>query len=392
MISNQLSTKPFLDFNERGKTLSIIMAFAFWLLAFFVFDQYTIDKDNHDAQAHLLLISCGLFFVGLFLFFWHSGLSLNKKKNVIQKWSGFQMPLTRKRVVFKSTSHSLDLFTSIIIAKEFRNPGSSSSARGPSTYVVYAVRIKGKTTSVFIWESRSYKQARKLAKKIAIFLNLNLEDASLGKAVIRMAGTLVESVSELAQRTGEYVELPPKPSTMKIVIKPNDDGALEIDIPAMTSNRPPLASIVMGIIAYCLMVKGVAEYINFEMGMIMLFLFFVIFAVRMFARMDAKRGSHIAVSRDRLIIVTKGKVLRKKFNFPDRELKELFLITPNEQMDDILRAFPKQERVSIKSSLANLCTGSIIARTDKATAVITSSISPDEFAYIYALIHSKLTR
>lgn len=388
MSKDQLPEKNILDIYGSGKRIAIIIAIALWVFAGFAVVQYYMDKNGPDAPDFMLAIAGGLIFVGLLLMLWNSGLSMDKGEGAIKKWWGFQAPLTKARVVLGSKSYSMDLFTNVKISKEVRRSSSSTSTgSGSSSYTVYPVRIKGSADSLLVQEPRNYKKARKQAETIAKFLNVDMVDKSTGKAIVRKAGTLDESIRDRARRTEEHVELPFTPSMMKTRIEPQGSGVLMLDIPA----RGLSVAHWIGIGLAIAFAGAVGVFADFG-GYILLILPVVILSAVL---KNARHRTCITVSHDRLEVISYGAVFKKITDIPAQKLEELFIQDAKikeDVLDDILKSVPEKWRSLVKSSITMFSTGAIIARSDAATVKITTHISQDELAYLHALIHSKLTR
>ena len=165
-----------------------------------------MTSEDGSAAPLLFIIPFGLIFasVGAGVMFGRAGLTIDLTAKTITTWWGLLVP-------FKSTTHPLDKAEIVTICREVRRSKNS-------TYTVYPVRIKGFEKPVNIEEPRNYAAARRKAEEIAKFMNLGIEDTTSGKAVVREAGTLDESLREQAQRTGEAAEMPETPPDVKTKI------------------------------------------------------------------------------------------------------------------------------------------------------------------------------
>lgn len=165
-----------------------------------------MTTEGGSAAPLFFVIPFGLIFasVGAGIMFGRAGLTIDLNTKTITTWWGLLVP-------FSSTTHPLDKAEIVTICREVRRSKNS-------TYTVYPVRIRGFEKPVNIEEPRNYTAARRKAEEIAKFMNLGVEDSTSGKAVVREAGTLDESLREQAQRTGESVDMPETPPDVKTKI------------------------------------------------------------------------------------------------------------------------------------------------------------------------------
>ena len=155
---------------------------------------------------------------GAILMFGRTDLAIDRRRRIIiRRWRFFTS--------IKQKCYRLDSYSRIMISKENRSSKNSSTT-------VYPVRIVGEigTDVIAVREFSVYLEARKEAEMIAQFLGLPLSDTGTGMNVERKADALNDSIREQVRRSGEVIDVPEMPHTMKSIIR-EESGTFIIIIP-----------------------------------------------------------------------------------------------------------------------------------------------------------------
>ena len=203
-------------------------------------------------QPRIFFIGFGVIFasVGAALIFGRAGLTIDKSTNRLIKWWGLGVPM-------KTKEYNLSLYDRIAIDRERRKSGKSSRT-------VYPVRLQGSGgfETVEYAAPSDYQEARRIGEELAKFLDVNLEDSSSGKRVIRRPDALDESLRDTLQRTREKPEMLGIPYTMRSQIL-EEDHSVRIEIPPLGFKMIHLLHVVPGLIlATCVLLFFLRPFLS----------------------------------------------------------------------------------------------------------------------------------
>ena len=221
---------------------------------------------------------------------------------------------------------------------------------------VYAVNLKGPNRSVEIYSiQENYGKARKVAKKVARYLDLGIQDESSGKKVVHAAGAVDESVRERALRTGEAIEIPHQPRNSRTTYR------LEMD--RFVINFPPAGdglaeNFAFGVMLGLISLFFVGALANGEgiCAGILLIVILIIFSMFVTRRIWPT-WFQLTVTPRYIQMNAVKPVGEKSMTIPEKELQELEIVG-----------------------------STIMARSDRSTILIGSSLSRGELEWIYKII------
>jgi hypothetical protein len=234
-----MSLKPTGDPDERvlkqGGGCFVLFGLPFFLGGVMVWLAMLGVLNSEDSIPWYFGLPFGGVFVavGLGFMLGRSGLRINTRDEIVEKWYGLLVPM-------KTTTYHLGAFDRVTLDREIRRSDKS-------TYTVFPVRLQGADDPVDIEEPRKEDEGRASAEELAKFLNLPLYDGTAGEVKIRRPEHLDESIKEKARRTGEVTELPDPPASLASVITPSGD-AVTIEVPPPGFNIGTIIQIAAGFI------------------------------------------------------------------------------------------------------------------------------------------------
>lgn len=328
-------------------TLFGLPFFAFGLMFMIASLGGHVKSSDGGVAPALMVVPFSLVFVcvGGGIMFGRIGVRIDRIEKTVTSWWGLLF------LPFWSKRRSTDEFDIVTITQEVRRTKNS-------TYTVYPVKLTGKGDDVKIEEPRQYDQSRKLAEKVAKFMDLGVKDSGRGETVVREAGTLDECLRDRFKRTGKVPVMPEQPANCKSIQSVEGDEAA-FDIP------PPGFGIV-----HLLAVGGGAFFA------IMVGVFFAGPFFRVFSDSDGKAflpavvfmgilatlpillvvvpALFAAKTRDRILVSTRGIRLVRRFpigghkrEIPAEELEELTIAAPSTR--NFRNAFARDKVVSARS-------------------------------------------
>lgn len=353
-------------------------------------------------QPRILFAGFGAVFasVGATLMFGRAGLTIDRRTMKLVKWWGLGVPMKKKE-------YNLGLFDRITIGRERRKSGNSSRT-------AYPVKLEGyEGIEKIEYEAPSdYQQARQVGEELAAFLNMDLEDSSSGKKIVRESDKLDESLRDRLKRRGELPETMSMPAEMKSQIS-EEGHSVCIEIPSAGFKRIHLLSLVPGFIfAACVYLFFFRDFMQLPAPGIVRFIFGGVIVVFFIGapivvslghalRLTSKR--YIVTVTPALLAVEQKRALRsRKIEIPIDELEELELVKIESTMDASViekrqgRPLTSQEQLRMQRMLDSnsflgkliklLIRSGIVARSDRQTVKFGEGLSSEELKYLHSLI------
>ena len=400
------------DIIERKSGGGCLMLFGlpFFLVGMYIllgaFDVLPIGMDPN--QPRIFFVGFGVIFasVGAALIFGRSGLTIDKTTNRLIKWWGLGVPM-------KTKEYNLSLYSRVTIGRDRRKSGKSSRT-------VYPVRLQGSGGfgTIEYAASSDYQEARRIGEELAQFLEVNLEDSSSGKRIIRRPEALDESLRDMFQRTEEKPEMLDMPYTMRSQIH-KEDRSVRIEIPPLGFKMVHLLHMVPGLIfATCVLLFFLRPFLSlpapdlvrliFSTVILVFFVFAPIGVSFGYILGKAYRSCRITASPGRLRVEEK-RVLRSKVReIPTDELEELELIDSGSVLETSMEETQRKRPISSEEELRMrrmldpnstmgrllraVAKSGITARSDRETIRFGQGLSVEELRYIHALLLRVITR
>jgi hypothetical protein len=350
-------------------------------------------------QPRILFVGFGALFstVGAALMFGRAGMTLDRRTMKLVKWWGLAVPMKTKEI-------NLGLFQRVTIGRERRKSGKSSR-------IVYPVKIEDyEGLETIEYEAPGeYQEARQLGEELAEFLNMNLEDSSSGKKIVRESSRLDESLRQRLKRTGEKPAPVSPPCEMRSKVL-ESDGGISIEIPAQRLKAVHLLHIVPGLLfascVYFFFFRGfmglpAPRIVHVIFGTVIL-VFFIIAPISVSFGQALSRASQryvIAVNPGRLSVQERRFLGSKKTEIPLDELEELELVKANVPTDSAEyekrrgRPFTSQEELQMQRMLdstsffskllKSLASPRIVARSDRQTIEFGNGLAGEELRYLH---------
>ena len=341
--------------------------------------------------------------VGAVLVFGRSGVIVDRELGLVTKWWGLLVPMKRQQ-------YYLGSFDKIKITCDH---GDSDS---PTTYPVRLIsRIEG--TKVEIDKPTEYPKARQLAEQLASLLHKPVEDASKGKAIVREAEYLDESLRQKIKRTKEDVQtLPVPPANMETRISETGEGIiLEIPQPSrdiFRSLRLVLAFAFVGVFVFSFIPAffsiPVSPAIKYAIiGFISLFFIFMSISTARFSKfMGSGQTTVVTATRYLLRVERRGRKIVTEEILAD-ELEDLSLPERSDILERVQEEIPERHQ-RLRSTNMNMLDGNtklarflrflinlagsqgITAVSDQKMVTFGAGLPEEELAYLHALLMQKL--
>lgn len=315
--------------------------------------------------------------VGGAITFGRAGVVIDKASHTITTWWGLLVPMHKK-------THPLAAYDRVTVSREVRRSKNS-------TYTVYPVRIESDDHRISYCEHQDPLKSRQEAETVAKFLQVKMVDGSHGEEIVREPDQLDESLRDRALRTGEALELPDPPATMRtqcqvegrsmiLTIPPRgmNLGSLLLFVPAIAI--PLVVAAVMGPTVFGDRAPGIVKIV---FG-VFFGVFFFLLPLTVFAGLalrNARRSYEISVSPDMLRVREQGLFRAKVVEIPSDELEELILPLGPGRSD--IERVPKAARNLL---LATGRSPGIQAMSDRTTVKFAQGLPAEELRWIHAVI------
>ena len=329
-----------------------------------------------EPRGVVAFIVGGLFILGsLFAILWRGGVILDRRQGKVTQWWGLPTPL-------RQSETALSAFDHVFVGREVRKSKNSS-------YTVYPVGLRsGQRPPLKLGEEVTPQRGRQVGENVAKFLSFRLVDESMGKAIVRQADELDESLRERTRRKGERPPVPEPPASLHVKTRVVGE-TLSFEFPprGFTAGTLLLMAIGAGVpilVVLVILVPILSEPMRpidrfFALVPLLIFLVIVPFlSCWAIALSRARKSLLVEVSPIELRVTRRGLLGSAVTAIPADQLEELEIVGEGaaEGKADIARGPGKQE---------------ILARSDAASVAFGSRLSPEELAWLKAVIQSVLT-
>jgi hypothetical protein len=290
----------------------------------------------------------------------------------IHTWQGFLVPMKR-------TSDPLDLYSKVVFDR------IEGDGAGPA---IWTVSLAGEAR-LEIQASADYTEARRSAGELALFLNLPLEDAAMGRKIVRRPGRPGESLRDRIMRTGEDVrDLPPEPPEMKTRVS-GTAGGMIAQIPAIYEGKVNAVYIASAVawsgaiwwfLLRHLLDRPAPDYVKVLMnGIFALVMIGPLWAALVYIAKRNARSSIVIISPAFLVVEERFGRRSTKVEIPINELEDLVLPGPGKTQ-------PPGDAKTLLSLLRDAPTPGITAVSAKQVVNIGRGLPGPELAYLFGLM------
>jgi hypothetical protein len=316
-------------------------------------------------------IPFGLLFsaVGAGLMFWRGGMTIDRHGGNIRTWWGFLVPWQQKEFRMEDAQ-------AVTLSSEVRRSKNSS-------YTVYPVRLHGEKLQVDVESPRDYPEARRHAEQLATFLHLPVRDSSTGTLVEREAGRLNENLRQRAQRKGAPRQVPPPPTGCRILSRIRG-GTAEFAIPAR-GYRPALFLLFVPVLlfsgfAYFFVLR---HFLGGDGPLADRWPFVLFAAAFLILPLVAMAGVIMrqATVEERVVVSPQSLRVEKRTRFSNQTTE-----IPAAELEDLDLGNAQPGEGATFSARRGIC-----ARSDQASVVFGTALSPDELHWLRDVIEYVVT-